>query len=201
MWEFVDKVVYINLDKRKDRDERTRQVLSCFGNKVIRMTAVETSPGFIGCLQSHIGVLKAAIAHRWKNVLVVEDDIEWNDFDAGYERVKNIACTKRYDVIHFGPTAERIMPNSNRLVSGQTTTAYLINGPYIPTLLDCYEKALPALIATHDEFKYGADQCWKPLMLTGGWYAPIPVLTYQRADFSDIRQQYQDHRHTYRLKL
>jgi glycosyl transferase family 25 len=199
MWEFVDKVVYINLDKRKDRDERTREVLACFGSKVIRMAAVETSPGFIGCLQSHIAVLRAAIAHRWENVLVVEDDIEWNDFDAGYDRVKKLAA-KRYDVIHFGPTTERIGPEVNKLISGQTTTAYLINRDYIPTLLQCYESALPLLIATHDESKYGADQCWKPLMLTGAWYAPIPVLTYQRPDFSDIRQRYQDHRETYRMK-
>jgi len=200
MWEFVDKVVYINLDKRTDRDKRTREVLATFGNKVIRMSAIETSPGYIGCLQSHIAVLNAAKYHGWKNVLVMEDDVEWNNFEAGYQLVESLAA-KDYDVIHFGPSAARIMPVTYRLVTGQTTSSYLVNGHYIDILLDCYKTALPLLIQSGNEGAYGADQCWKPLMLVGKWYAPLPALMYQRPDFSDIRGVHQDHREFWTLKL
>lgn len=200
MWEFIDKVVYINLDSRTDRDERIRNVLQTFGNKVIRMSAIKTSPGFVGCLQSHIAVLKAAKYNKWKNVLVMEDDVEWNEFETGYAIVERLASAP-YDVIHFGPSAAKIVPETYRLLDGQTTSSYLVNGHYIDTLLNCYLAALPPLMQTLDECTYGSDQCWKKLMKHGGWFAPIPALMYQRPDHSDIRGHFQDHRHYWTLSL
>lgn len=192
MWEFVDKVVYINLDKRGDRDNKIRKVLATFGDKVIRMSAIETTPGYIGCLQSHITVLNDAKSNGWRNVLIMEDDVEWNNFEAGYKIVEKLAMNP-YDVIHFGPS-KATMGDNNRLLSCQTTSSYLVNGPYINVLLDCYKTALPNLIQTDDEATYGSDQCWKPLMLSDRWYAPLPVLMYQIPDYSNIRRYFQDHR-------
>jgi glycosyl transferase family 25 len=185
MWEFVDKVVYINLDKRTDRDARTRDVLSQFGNKVIRMSAIETKPGFIGCLKSHIAVLEAAKHYKWRNVLVMEDDVEWNEFDTAYPIVETLA-SQPYNVIHLGPSVPVMVEGTYQLLDGQTTSSYLVNGHYIDTLLNCYKEALPKLIETLDESLYGSDQCWKPLMKQGGWFAPVPILMYQKAGFSDI---------------
>lgn len=200
MWEFVDKVVYINLDRRTDRDEHIRKVLAPFGDKVIRMSAIETTPGFVGCLQSHIAVLKAAKHHGWKNVLVMEDDVEWNEVDIGYPIVERLAAAP-YNVIHFGPSAANIVPTTYQLLDGQTTSSYLVNGHYIDTLLKCYTSALPPLKQTLDECTYGSDQCWKVLMRQGGWFAPLPALMYQRPDHSDIRGGFQDHRHYWILSL
>ena len=192
MWEFVDKVVYINLDKRTDRDTRIREVLSPFGNKVIRMSAVETSPGFIGCLKSHIAVLSAAKHYKWRNVLVMEDDAEWNEFDTAYPIVEKLA-SRPYNVIHFGPSLPVMIESTYQLLDGQTTSSYLVNGHYIDTLLACYKDALPKLIETHNESLYGSDQCWKVLMRQGGWFAPVPILMYQKPGFSDICSTYKDH--------
>ena len=191
MWEFVDKVVYINLNKRGDRNKKMQKVLAMFGDKVIRLSAIETTPGYIGCLQSHIAVLTNA--NGWRNVLIMEDDVEWNNFEAGYKIVEKLAMNP-YDVIHFGPSAVTMGPDY-RLLSGQAASSYLVNGPYINVLLNCYKTALPHLIQTNNEATYGADQCWKPLMLSDRWYAPLPVLMYQRPDYSDIRGYFQDHRH------
>ena len=200
MWEFVEKVVYINLDRRTDRDTRTREVLSTFGNKVIRMSAVEATPGFIGCLQSHIAVLNAAKHYGWENVLVMEDDVEWSDLDAGYPIVQTLA-SQPYDIIHFGPSNAEIDPNTYRLTDGLTTSSYLVNGRYIDTLLACYKAALPKLISTHNEDLYGSDQCWRTLMKKDKWFAPFPTLMYQRPDYSDIRGRFQDHRRFWLVPL
>lgn len=200
MWEFVDKVVYINLDRRTDRDEHIRKVLAQFGDKVTRMSAVETTPGFVGCLMSHIAVLNAAKHYGWKNVLIIEDDAEWNQFETGYAIVEKLAAAP-YNVIHFGPSAPNIVRETYQLLDGQTTSSYLVNGHYITTLLDCYNEALPLLKQTLDECTYGSDQCWKKLMRTGGWFAPIPALMYQRPDHSDIRGRFQDHREYWTLSL
>jgi glycosyl transferase family 25 len=200
MWEFVDKVVYINLDRRTDRDEHVRRVLSQFGDKVVRMSAVDTNPGFIGCLKSHIAVLSAAKHYGWKNVLVVEDDVEWNNFDEGYAIVEALA-SQPYDLIHFGPSASEIEPGTYRLIDGQTTSSYLISAHYIDTLLTCYKEALPLLEQTLNECIYGSDQCWKRLMKRDKWFAPNPALMYQRPDHSDIRNRFQDHREFWTLTL
>jgi len=199
MWEFVDKVVYINLDKRTDRDAHIREVLSQFGNKVIRMSAVETNPGFIGCLKSHIAVLREAKHYKWANVLVMEDDVEWNAFDVAYPIVEKLA-SQPYNVIHLGPSVPVMVEGTYQLLDGQTTSSYLVNGHYINTLLACYVDALPKLIKTHNEAVYGSDQCWKPLMKQGGWFAPSPALMYQAPGYSDIRQRFQDHREFWNLK-
>lgn len=198
MWEFVERVVYINLDRRTDRDARMRDVLSQFGNKVIRMSAVETKPGFIGCLKSHIAVLRAAKHYKWANVLVMEDDVEWNAFDVAYPIVETLA-SHPYKVIHLGPSAPLIDENTYELYDGQTTSSYLVNGHYIDTLLTCFTEALPKLIETHDEAVYGSDQCWKTLMKQGGWFAPNPALVYQAPGHSDIRERFQDHREFWNL--
>jgi glycosyl transferase, family 25 len=205
MWDFVDRVVYINLDKRPDRNERMlRDILPTFGNKVSRMPAIESSPGYIGCLQSHIRVLEDARRDNVRNVLILEDDVEWNNFALGYKVVERLARWP-YDVIHFGPSAAdgTMLPNiaACRLLSGQATSSYLINRHYINTLLECYKYALPRLIETKNDGVYGSDQCWKPLMRTGRWFSPIPVLMYQQPGFSDIQQEYMDGSVSWILKV
>ena len=79
MWEFIDKIVYINLDHRQDR----RDVMAKFfeeggmpSEKIIRFSAVKHTRGAIGCLTSHTEVLRMAKKEGWKNVLILEDDLQ-----------------------------------------------------------------------------------------------------------------------------
>jgi len=157
------------------------------------MSAVRTTPGYIGCLKSHIAVLNAAKHYGWKNVLVMEDDVEWGDVDVAYPIVEKLSSSP-YDVIHLGPSNAHIDPITYRLTDGQAVSSYLVNGPYVDTLLACYKTALPNLISTHDEAMYGTDQCWKVLMKRDRWFSMFPTLMHQRADYSDIRERFQDHR-------
>jgi glycosyl transferase family 25 len=72
MWEFIDKIIYINLDDREDR----RLVMKSFferGNipleMVVRFPAIKRSRGALGCAESHMEVLKLANKENWKNIL------------------------------------------------------------------------------------------------------------------------------------
>ena len=80
MFEFIEHVVYINLEHRKDRRENIEKELSIFSSeKVQRFDAIhEPKRGHLGCSKSHIEVLKLAIKFGWKNYLVVEDDAVFN---------------------------------------------------------------------------------------------------------------------------
>jgi len=76
--DFFDKIIYINLDHRKDRKE---QILNEFNkmdineNKIHRIDAVhEKYNGHIGCAKSHIKALNYAKENNYKNVIIFEDD-------------------------------------------------------------------------------------------------------------------------------
>ena len=85
MLEYIEKVVYINLEHRTDRKELIEKELSIFhSEKVIRFNAIKEDNGHIGSSKSHIEVLKLSIKNDWKNVLIVEDDASWHNLENGY---------------------------------------------------------------------------------------------------------------------
>ena len=83
MWEFIDKIIYINLDHRDDR----RKIMSKFFQntkipleKVVRFSGIKKKYGPRGCLESHTSILELAKENGWKNILILEDDLEIFNF-------------------------------------------------------------------------------------------------------------------------
>lgn len=194
LWDFVDKAVYINLDHRTDRNEHMKHMISTFGNKVSRYTAIKTSYGLIGCVMSHIEVLRDAIKNNYKNILVLEDDAEWNNFDEGYSTLKKLS-SQSYDVILLGGSFVSCDPVSYKLFSAQTTTAYLVNNHYFQILLDNFTEGFKQLIQEPSQHeKYALDMYWKQLQQKDNWFIVNPPLVYQRPDYSDICNANVDYR-------
>lgn len=197
MWEFIEKVVYINLAKRQDRNEHMKKMTETFGDKVLRFDAIQETPGYLGCAQSHIRVLELAIQENWKNVLILEDDAEWNSLEKNYKRLQALS-TRHYDVLLLGGVAVH-KDNTERVYSSQTATSYLIQSHYYPTLLANFKQAYDGL----KEKGYGSfaiDQHWKQLQRVDRWYiVSNPCMIYQRPDYSDIEQQYVDYRDAFHV--
>ena len=148
MWEFIDKIVYINLDKRPEKNEHMKKFTSIFPTeKIVRFAAIEWNPGSVGCTKSHIEVMKLAIDNKWKNVLILEDDVVWNRFETGYALLEKLAG-QEYDVIHLGPSDPLYDVNTLRLFRGSCTSSYLVNGSYIQKLLSNFQEGLDLLIKT-----------------------------------------------------
>lgn len=187
MWEFIDKVLYINLAKRTDRNEHMKKMTQVFGDKVIRVEATEADPGYIGCTQSHIRCLEMAIENKWKNVLILEDDSEWRDLDTNYSSVEKL-ITQPYDVLLL--CGGCINANNNKVVSSQTATAYLVNSSYYETLLANFKEGFQKLLETNNYSVFAIDQYWKQLQSRDNWYITLPILIYQRPDYSDIEKRY-----------
>ena len=76
MSEFIDKIIYINLEKRKDRKIEIEDELSKFDllSNAERFNAIENDTGIVGCTESHLNVLKLAKERGYKNILILEDD-------------------------------------------------------------------------------------------------------------------------------
>ena len=185
MFEFVDRVVYINLGRREDRRKLIENELSKItdSSKVMRFEAFEHANGAIGCSLSHIAILELAIQQNWTNVLIIEDDAVWNDFDNGYKILEDL-IQKPYDVILLGATF--VKKRSKNLISAQCSHSYLVNKHYYATLLQNFKEGLQLLQEKTRKDKYSLDQYWKKLMPMHNWFVVEPCLMIQSPNYSDV---------------
>jgi len=190
MFEFVDKVIYINLEYRTDRKEQVEKELQKYFpfEKIQRFNAIKHQHGGVGCVQSHIAVLEMAIQNNWSNCLIVEDDAIWSNFDKGYPILEQL-IQKSYDVITLGITHASYTPEL-KLLSGQTTTAYIVQQHYYSALLDNFKEGCNLLIQTGNWPIYALDQYWKRLQQKDNWHCVIPSLMVQRPSYSDIERRH-----------
>lgn len=196
MFDLVEKVVYINMDTRKDRRAMIeRELQMAFpSSKIQRMAALrheglyERTNGAIGCTKSHIAVLEMARVSRWANVLIVEDDLMWVNFEAGGKRFNELLHAP-YDVIVLGGTFLRADVDTGRLYNSKTTTGYIVAAHYYDTLLANFKDGLRQLINAKTVRVFAIDVHWRQLQQKDLWYIVQPLFIKQRAGFSDIEKR------------
>ena len=202
-WDFIDKVVYINLWHRRDRDEHMERMTHTFGeNKVQRFSAIEDANGHIGCFKSHLAVLEMAVEHKWRNVLVLEDDADWCNFDKGYGELKRLMSNEfdvimlgwnyglwNYDIIN-GPGIQ-FHPTTNRVSNTFSATGYIVNQSYLGKLVSFLKDKLSKFTETNDPH-IAIDQCWNPLQIDDKWFAISPAMVYQIPSNSDTDNIFSD---------
>jgi glycosyl transferase family 25 len=155
--------------------------------KIQRFNAIKHQHGGVGCVQSHIAVLEIAIKENWNNILIVEDDALWSNFQKGYPILEEL-IQKTYDVITLGTAHANYTPQL-KLLSGQTTTAYIVQQHYYTTLLQNFKEGCNLLIQTGNWPIYALDQYWKKLQAKDNWYVVIPSLMIQAPSYSDIEKR------------
>jgi len=190
MFDFVEKVVYINLKHRTDRDITVSTELKKYfpPEKILRFDAIRNEKhGYIGCTESHIAVLKMAITNGWKNCLIVEDDAKWSNFEKAYPILEKLVRNP-FDVITLGTTRTKY-DSSHKLLSGQTATGYLVKDHYYSSLLENFVDGLKGLIHTNIYGTYALDQYWKRLQARDNWYCVVPSLLVQTPSYSDIEKK------------
>ena len=190
-----DAIRYINLDHRTDRKELIESELKRMGLEPFeRFPAVKQEPGYLGCLLSHLNLLKDAREKKFKNVLIFEDDFEFTmskeDFWKLIERVKDID----YDVIMLGanrPSSRTLAHNTNlvKVDSALTTSSYLVNSKFYDTLINKLEECVPKLMADPSaQGSYSIDVCWIELQAKSKWYLFKEKVGKQRASYSNIQK-------------
>lgn len=189
MFDAVQHVVYINLDSRSDRKIHIEtQLARAFPpHKIHRFSAIQHVIGAKGCSRSHIAVLEMAKANGWSNVLLVEDDFTWNNFEKGAPNLED-RLTKPFDVIALCG-AYVVCNDDGRLISSQTATAYIVNQSYYDTLIANFKEGLALYEATDDYRQYALDQYWKRLQPKGLWYIIRPNMGFQLPGYSDIEKK------------
>jgi hypothetical protein len=67
----------------------------------------------------------------------------------------------------------------------QTSSSYLLQKRFAPTLLENIEEGARALEAKYSDL-FCLDIYWLPLQIKSLWFISEPVLGYQRESYSDI---------------
>ena len=207
---FFDKIYCINLDNRKDRWGEANAEFQKHGLEVERFSAVNGEdakdkpvyhpalakrPGLVGCNLSHGKILRKAKEENFKNVLVLEDDIIFDDnlnerffrlisqlpedWEMFYLSGNNIGKNK-----NVNNTLQYIDKNIARTTHTLATHAYAAKAHLFDKLIEGVEKLdLPL-----DMF-----YCRK-IQKNHKCYIARPHLGWQRAGHSDIMGGFRDYK-------
>ncbi len=197
MSKFIDKIFYINMEKRKDRRELIEDELNKFNLDYERFDAIETAEfGIYGCGLSHLSVLKLAKERNYKNVLILEDDFTFsvtkeefeNELTKFFEQnLEYDVCMLSYNLVNFKEMDNDIV---GKLVYATTASGYLVNNHYYDILIKLYEWALPLLIKTREHWIYANDQIWHLYQNNDKWFYFKKRIGKQRNGYSDTAMNY-----------
>ena len=201
---FIDKIIYINLDKRTDKRTQTENEIKDLNIEYIRFPAIENKNGALGCSKSHLEVIRKAKSEGYKNLLVLEDDFEFivpkSEFFQEIRKLFNPeiefdVCLLAYNTPNLYDCGDAKYDEFlYRIKDAQTTSGYIVNSHYYDTLIDTWEKAVTMFEKTDDATKYTCDQSWKPLQVRDKWYCFKRRIGKQRAGYSDIQGGHVDYK-------
>ena len=185
----IQKIVYINLEHRTERKQSIeKEILKCFPlEKVQRFNAIKEERGAIGCTKSHIAVLEMAIQQKWKNILIMEDDMVcFNDFESKLPILKK-KLQEEYDVIVLAGGTPVYNTETLKLAKCHCTGAYIVNSSYYTTLLQNFKEGLVQLETYYGRTEQNnIDMYWQRLQEKDNWF--LIQLLYNAPGFSDIKK-------------
>ena len=197
--EHIDKIIYINMDARKDRRAELEAEFARIGipeDKIMRFPASSYNgcPN-TGCLVSHANVIHLAYEMGYRNVLVLEDDFRFiedatkvnADIGAFFDMKLD------WDVLMLTTCSAVVIPEyvgylASRISSSTNGAGYLVNRPMMMELVELFDSNVENLFNTKAHWLYQNDILWKSLMPTKQWYMFNHYLGYQVGGYSDLSQ-------------
>ena len=194
----MDKIIYINLDKRTDRRNQIEQDLAEFGllQNTERFPAIPHPNGCVGCGYSHLSVLQLAQSNGWKNVLILEDDFHFVVTKKYFDNFIETILQQPFDVVMLGYHDENVVEMEpyneicNRVLESSNACGYLVNSHYYSALIDLFAIYLPMLEKTGQHWNYANDVLWKRLQKLDLWLLANPKIGKQRSGYSDNSNTY-----------
>jgi GR25 family glycosyltransferase involved in LPS biosynthesis len=188
----IDKIFYINLDKREDRKKEIEEELDNMMLPYERFPAIYNNNGPIGCMHSHLSVLKIARDRGYKNVLIFEDDFTFliskteldNYFELLFTNFNDFdVCFLSYNCHSFEDVPGHTF--IKRVLDAQSASGYIVNEKCYSKLIELFENAAPLLELTNYHWIYANDQVWKGLQKKDMWICFDKRIGKQRPGYSD----------------
>lgn len=195
---FFDKIVCINLDNRRDRWNESFDIFTKHNVDVERLPAIYGKdlniptthdvwyPGILGCGLSHLFALKYAKQLNLRNILILEDDVDFipNINDHFDEIVEELPAD--WDMIYFGgnhfDSPQKVSAHLARITHTVALHAIAVNNKFFNT-------AIKALTNVNT----AADMNYQSLQGKHNIFVTDPHLAWQRPGFSSILERHEDY--------
>jgi GR25 family glycosyltransferase involved in LPS biosynthesis len=208
--EYFDKIYCINLDRRTDRWEECQKIFTKHGLEVERFSAIDGGKENYNLGYPYDNELAGAISHtkviekakdlKIKNVLILEDDVDFiEDLEKLFtEFVKGLP--QNWDGILFGGNhvGGGLMVTNNLMKVNRSYAlhSYGINSKIFNETIDYMNSRIQNVIDNGKEAiktSVAADFFMADLHGINNWYCFRPHLAWQRAGFSDIQNAVMDY--------
>lgn len=189
------KAYCINLRRRTDRWSFMSGQFKRLNLTVERFDAVDgetlapevvgtNRPGGVACTMSHLAIIEDARRRGYEAIMVFEDDaVLCKDFNERLELFLTHAPAD-WDMLYLGISAMTneipVTQNIYRLLDGWTTHAYILRNKMFDEVIR----------RMGDQPNGEPDEYYNAMMPERNCYVFLPCLSYQRADWSDIRGRF-----------
>ena len=206
--DWIDAILYINLEHRHDRNEHCLNEIRKIDpllKKTHRIDAVcNKSNGALGCTLSHIKAIKLFLDNlAWNTCIIFEDDFTFTSNDIN--NINNSLLylfdnSDEFDVLLLGvgvtdfKTVSTKSSYINKVESSQTASGYILTKKYANTLLSNFITSSNNMIKLGWDSKWCHDQYWKHLMPSANWYTLKDRIGYQYSNYSDIENVNTDYK-------
>jgi GR25 family glycosyltransferase involved in LPS biosynthesis len=184
-WDFFDRIYCISLEEREDRRQAAATSFAKVGlTGKVEFVLVQPHPSNIeqGMYESHMTCLRKGLEAGAKNIVVFEDDIIFDRFDAEHFRqcTQFLADNLGWKVLLLGALIHSSHKTNNPFIQKvryqSLAHAYALNRPYAETL--AYEPWQGIVI----------DTIFRPL--DNDIYAVYPMFAFQNDFTSDNDKKY-----------
>ncbi len=187
-----DKIYCINLDRRNDRWIESESEFNKHQIKVERVRAVDglsdevgnsnsITKSEMGCLLSHSMIIKLIIKEGYKRVLILEDDICFDDNLCNLFSSYIGQVPLDWDMLYLGGThiqkPIKVSDNVGKLKQTFTTSHYALTNQMAKNVIQEIEKYKAPIDVVYSKF-HPVTKC----------YSFIPRLAWQRDSKSDIQK-------------
>jgi hypothetical protein len=192
-WDFFDRIYCISLEEREDRRQAAAASFSKVGlSGKVEFVIVKRHPFNVeqGMYESHMTCLRKGLEAGAERIVVFEDDIVFDRFDADRfkQSIQFLAEHPDWKVLLFGALIRSSRRTTNPFIQKvgyqSLAHAYALNRPYAETL--AYQPWQGIII----------DTLFRPL--TEHLYAVYPMFAFQN-DFASDNEKYQGLEHFRRL--
>jgi GR25 family glycosyltransferase involved in LPS biosynthesis len=189
----VDAVFLINLDRRPDRlSHSTKQIKKVSITNVLRFTGIDgneidyhgnMNKGAVGCMLSHLGIIKYAKQKGFKSIFILEDDVVFadgfNDILAkALNELPNDWCLLYTGSYNVKPVT-RLTTHISKVNGSLALHAYAIHSRFYDVIINSIEQSFDKQIDIYYFLLQQKHPC----------YCVNPKIAFQLEGYSDIQNQ------------
>ena len=193
---YFDKIYCINLDRREDRWKETSEELNKWGLSecVSRYSAIDGNTlsndtvinnGELGILNTHIKIINEAKENNYKNILILEDDIEFTEEIENIDEYMSLIPSD-WDMIYFGGNHNKHMGNNINLINDKIIK---LNETYGIHCVAINNSIYDLILEVINRKSKPIDVYYADIQKSYECYGFNPSMALQRESFSDIQNK------------